>query len=480
MALKGCAGDKMLDSLATHNSASVRLAAVVALRKLRSSSVRAFLHDVDPLVVREAASAIYDDLRMDDVMPDLAALITVPSNSDPILRRVLAANNRLGTPEAAEALARFAGSRTAPESSRLEALNLLKNWANPAKRDTVSGMWRPLEPRDRDSVTLALTKALPSILGGSQRVRTEGAKLAASYGIKEIRPALESILNDAQQAGSDRADALGALVDLKGTDALATIQAALADEHPVVRTRARNLLAVKSPKESLTELQKAISSEHLVEHQGALATLARLTQVGTNDIIAAAMDDLLDGKIPADTRLDLVLAAKNRASGNIRSQVSSYNKQASADDPLARYRDTLAGGDAQRGRDLFFHKAELSCVRCHRHNGVGGEVGPDLTKIGKDQKPVYLMEAIAAPNKAIAKGFETVNIVDDNGKIHAGILKSEDDKVVKLMTAEGKLISIAKDSIDERGSGKSAMPEDIIKHLNERDIRDLVEFLKGL
>ena len=90
------------------------------------------------------------------------------------------------------------------------------------------------------------------------------------------------------------------------------------------------------------------------------------------------------------------------------------------------------------------------------------------------------MEAIAAPNKAIAKGFETVNIVDDNGKIHAGILKSEDDKVVKLMTAEGKLISIAKDSIDERGSGKSAMPEDIIKHLNERDIRDLVEFLKGL
>ncbi len=479
MALKGCADDKMLASLATHNSASVRVAAVVALRKLRSSAVRAFLHDVAPLVVREAASAIYDDLRMDEAMPDLAALITVPTSSDSILRRVLAANNRLGTPAAAEALARFAGSKTAPESSRLEALNLLKNWANPTKRDTVSGMWRPLKPRDREAITVALTKALPGILGGSQRVRTEGAKLAASYGIKEIRPALESILNDPQQSGSDRADALSALVDLKGGEPVAIIKAGLSDEHPIVRTRARALLAAKSPKEALAELQKAISSDELVERQGALATLAKLTQVGTNAIIAAAMDDLLDDKFPADTRLDLVLAAKNRASRDIRSQLSSYDKQASADDPLARYRDTLTGGNAERGRDLFFHKAELSCVRCHRHNSVGGDVGPDLTKIGKDQKAAYLMEAIAAPNKAIAKGFETVNIVDDNGKIHAGILKSEDDKVVKLMTAEGKLITIAKESIDERGGGKSAMPEDIIKHLNERDIRDLVEFLKG-
>jgi len=165
-------------------------------------------------------------------------------------------------------------------------------------------------------------------------------------------------------------------------------------------------------------------------------------------------------------------------SGDIRSQIASYDKQAPAGGLPAQYRDSLAGGNAERGRELFFYRTELSCVRCHQHNGVGGNVGPDLSKIAKDKMASYLLEAITNSSKAIAKGFETVTIADDNGKIYAGILKSEDDQVVKLMTAEGKLISIAKDSIDERGSGKSAMPEDLIKRLNERELRDLVEFLK--
>ena len=48
------------------------------------------------------------------------------------------------------------------------------------------------------------------------------------------------------------------------------------------------------------------------------------------------------------------------------------------------------------------------------------------------------------------------------------------------MTAEGVLVSIKKDEIDERRAAKSAMPDDLLQKLTKQELRDLVEFLAGL
>ncbi len=56
-------------------------------------------------------------------------------------------------------------------------------------------------------------------------------------------------------------------------------------------------------------------------------------------------------------------------------------------------------------------------MRCHKVNGIGGEVGPDLTGIGKKQQRDYLLESIVDPNKQIAKGYETVVITLTNGQV---------------------------------------------------------------
>ena len=90
------------------------------------------------------------------------------------------------------------------------------------------------------------------------------------------------------------------------------------------------------------------------------------------------------------------------------------------------------------------------------------------------------MESVVDPNKVIAKGFETVVLALDDGRQVAGILKSEDPKELKLMTPEGKLVIVEKSRIDQRTSGKSAMPQDISKPLTKSDLRDVVEFLSGL
>ncbi len=138
------------------------------------------------------------------------------------------------------------------------------------------------------------------------------------------------------------------------------------------------------------------------------------------------------------------------------------------------------GGDAENGRRIFFYKQETSCLRCHKVNGVGGEVGPEMKGLGARQNRDYILESIVDPNKQIAKGYDSVLLVLNNGQTRTGVLKGEDAKEIRLMTAEGKLITVAKSDVDERHPGKSAMPQDEIKHLSKSELRDVVEFLAGL
>ena len=67
-----------------------------------------------------------------------------------------------------------------------------------------------------------------------------------------------------------------------------------------------------------------------------------------------------------------------------------------------------------------------------------------------------------------------------DGKVHTGVFRGEDDKEVRLITAEGKPIAVAKDTIEERKRGPSAMPNDLVKKLSKTELRDLIEFLASL
>jgi quinoprotein glucose dehydrogenase len=156
------------------------------------------------------------------------------------------------------------------------------------------------------------------------------------------------------------------------------------------------------------------------------------------------------------------------------------SRQQEAGTVLANWSECLEGGNAEHGRTVFFGRSAASCRRCHKVGGSGGEVGPDLSRIGKDKDRNYLLEAIVDPNAKVAKGFETVILVTMDGLIHSGVLKSEDDSVVQLMTPTGALVSVAKDEIDERANGQSGMPQDLVKNLTRSEIRDLVEYLSTL
>lgn len=122
----------------------------------------------------------------------------------------------------------------------------------------------------------------------------------------------------------------------------------------------------------------------------------------------------------------------------------------------------------------------MSCVRCHKAGAAGGEVGPDLARIGAEKSREYLLESIVVPNKAIARTFESLQIVTDDGLRHVGVVRREDAQTLELLTPEGKTVTIPVDSIEDRRPAKSAMPEDLVRQLSKQELRDLVEFLAGL
>lgn len=466
-----------ITQLQNHNSRSVRLGAVVALRRLAAPSIAAFLQDSDPSVVLEAARAIHD-LPISEAMEALAEATNKINSHPETGRRILNANFRLGTQQRANLLAQVAADAQATELLRALAVDFLANWEAPSNRDNVLGFWRPLESRNVSIARNAMIAHLGGILAGSDQVRAAGIKAAAKLGIKEAGPILYNVLHDSEGDGATRANALAALGAIQDPEFAATVQKHLQDEQTEVRIQARHELVAINPAEAVERLAAATSSENTLERQAAFRDLALADSDEASEILLTAVEQLQNGDIPSDTRLDVRVAAKTSAAETVKQAIAQYESELDPNDITAGFLDSLEGGNASRGKKIFFERTQVSCVRCHKFDGRGGDVGPVLDKLGLEKDRKYLLEAIVNPNAAIAKNFESLTIVDFDGIITTGIVKTNNDKLVELLTAEGKSVKIAKEDIDFQKQSKSPMPEDLVKHLSLDDVRDLVEFLK--
>ena len=479
MAMRGCFDLDALRVVAKDESPVVRLAALLTLRRLDSPDVARFLNDTDPRLVTEAARAI-NDLPIPEALPKLAALSERRGLSESVLYRVLNAHFRLGKAANAQALARVAARADVPQAVRVEAVKMLGEWANPAGRDHVVGLWRPLKARPAAVAAAALKTALGGILSGPDRVRSEGARVAATLGIKEVGPALLALVSDRTQPASVRVETLRALQTLKDARLRQAMELALNDSDARVRAQGRRIFAVLEPALTVKALAPVLESGATVERQAALDILGELKVPGADALLVRWLDRLLRDAVPPEIRLDLIEAAGRRSAKAIKERLARYEAKRPKGDKIALFREGLSGGDAENGRRIFLYKSEVSCLRCHKIKGEGGDVGPDLAGIGTRQKRDYLLEAIVDPNRQIAKGYETVVLTLANGQIKTGILKSEDAKMVRLITPEGALLTIPRDEIDQRARGPSAMPDDLTRHLSRRELRDLIEFLASL
>ena len=462
---------------------AARMGVSLALRLRKSKELGKLLNDPEPLIVLEAARGIHDE-EIVEALPQLAALADQPlptgddGLTDALVRRVMNANFRLGQKEHAERVIKFATDASLSEVLRVEALEELKTWDEPSPLDRVLGAWRPIaEKRDADFIGDLLRPQLGGIISGSESVQKLGAELAAKYGIQEVEPVLVAVAEDVANATSSRVAAIRALDQLDSARIAKLAQQSLKDGSADVRVAAREIVVRRKPDAAVQTLAEAILNGTTVEQQAAIAQLGELKRAEAEVVLADWLNIMIEGNAPVTIHLALLEAAKTRGSTSLLALAETFEQSLDPADPLSKYLVSLEGGNAERGYNIFFGRTSATCRRCHSVQNSGGAVGPDLSAIGKEKDRKYLLEAIVAPNAKIAKGFEPVIAVMDSGKVYAGTKRSDDGTTLKLVLADGTVISLVKDEIDELAKGQSAMPADLIKHLSLADLRDLVEYL---
>lgn len=474
---------------------AVRMGVLLALRKHGSDKVAEFMSDEEPRIVAEAARAIYDD-RVMNALPALARLAEKSGQPDAVAFRALAANLWLGHPVP---IAAFAARTTEPDYTRAFALKLLADWAKPGRRDPVTGITMELPRRDDKPAAEALKAVGPGIFVGSDVVRREATQAVTRLGIKEFGPTMAAIVKDVKQPVSLRVDALSAVDALRDPATNELVALSLASDEPRLRTAARTVKARTDPAAVLKVLPKLLKNEKaaIVEKQGAFAILATMRSSELADeLLDEWLDAALAAKVPDEIILDVLDAAETRANtpklklfAPLKVKVDKYRavkeRQATAPemgDKLAPYLESYSGGDAERGRAIFLNNTAVYCQRCHQLDGQGGDVGPQLNGIAGDREKDrrYLLESIVLPSAKIAKGYETVILLLNDERTVTGIIKSEDKKVIRLVTPEIKEIVIPVEDVDSRRSGPSAMPDDLHKKMTRRELRDVVEFLASL
>ena len=479
MFLVACGQPSRIERLAVHPSSDVRQAAAVALRRLRSGSVADFMRDKNADVVGEAVRAIHD-APIPIALEKLAKLPTESVEDPAVIHRVLNANFRIGTEESVAVIAEYAARIAAPDEFRIEALDMLAAWAKPSVLDRVTNQYRPLQTRSTKSAADALQPRINGLLKSSEAVREKAIQVAAKLGLKSIVPQLAKRVADTAQSPTARASALTALADLEPVLALK-----MAHDIPLSPTTSLvpAALEIISRGDRVASIKTFIEATKLRDTDSRQLGWDILRGIDSPAAVEAIEEGALayiEGTLPGDVRLNVREAAAGKVRAEIADRLTAYDSTIMDSDPLGPWLDLTQGGNAERGKKLFFEKTELSCVRCHKVDRAGGEVGPNLTVIGKEKDARYLLEAICLPNATIAKGYETAVIATEDGDVINGIVRNETDEFVELLLADGSLKRIKQVDVVARKKGNSSMPAEMYKLMTPRQLRDLIAYLSSL
>lgn len=459
-----------VQSAARDQSERVRLAVLLAERQHGAGSLTNFLSDPAPQLVLEAARAIHD-LPVAAGLPALAGFLTAqpplltgvatdwPATINFtqtewqtwILRRAVNAAFRLGGEAHARAIAELSLRPSTPEAVRVEALETLGLWPNPPRRDRVVGLHRPLPSRDREVA----------------------------------RRALQLIWSRATGAGSPVPVLLAALragVALELPDLALTMAALNTHTDPAVQEELRRLRELTG-RVTVEDLIARLDSGSVASRQSAFARLASAKDAKAVITLAEWAERLAAGKVADELRADVWEAAQKAAdlaggAGRVPTlarALTQWTNSWAKDDVLAPLRVALAGGDAANGRKLFAERADWGCQRCHKLGGEGGDVGPDLTGLGRTKGREYVLRAIVNPNAEIAPGYESVLLELNDDSTVVGVLREEKpDELIVMVPETGRTV-VRKADLKSRASVLSAMPEGLGDLMTRRELRDLVE-----
>src|SRR5262249_1110195 len=140
---------------------------------------------------------------------------------------------------------------------------------------------------------------------------------------------------------------------------------------------------------------------------------------------------------------------------------------------------SVAKGDVRRGQAVF-QGAKAACASCHAIGYLGGKIGPDLTRVGKVRSERDLLEAIVYPSASFVQSYEPGLVTTKGGRSYNGLIRKDTPEEVVLATSATGEVRLRRRNIERIEPSKvSIMPAGMDKVLTERELVDLVAFLKA-
>ncbi|MFM8287869.1 MAG: c-type cytochrome [Planctomycetaceae bacterium] len=122
------------------------------------------------------------------------------------------------------------------------------------------------------------------------------------------------------------------------------------------------------------------------------------------------------------------------------------------------------------------------CVRCHRREGRGGVVGPELSGVANRFGPRDLLAMIVEPSASIDEKYQQTQVETRGGKVLVGRVVGGDDKQVLLASdpfRPRQTTRIAREEIvGQEKSATSPMPSGLLDTLRPEEILDLLAYLR--
>ncbi len=430
----------------------------------------------------------------------LSLLAFATSGKQANLERVAHTFTAMRTPAAAEALPELIRDPHLPAASRIALILSYRNYQfdPPVSLDVLAAylLSHPKSPVDVKTAGL-------EVLAGA--VNLGGAK-----GTAFILSLLDAEEDDVRVAAI-RAIELGKL-----TQASAKLRKAAIDDKRSVSERQAVLKAVRAigDKDSILTVSQVLetAAEPAILKAEALRTLAMLDTIAARKYAEAFLDQpdptliseavmalgtseagaklvgerYLAKKLPKDLfpRISEMLrkypanAALAKLHGDVMKGGLTLSNQAGQMDAIRKQVQTQ--GDAKRGRVIYLNTSVLACASCHSLEGIGGKVGPDLTRLWDTMTLEKLIESMIDPSKEIKEGYTSYKATTLAGQSYSGLRIADTAKELIIREATGRDIRIDKKDLDEVTASKiSLMPDNAISQLSYDQFIDLLAFLKS-
>ena len=399
----------------------------------------------------------------------------------PLLGRIMP---QLSTPELQQAADDVIRRTEGPEAVVITAELALRTGDPVRKRQVLATLTRKLEGAGRDSRSHAkVTEAIEGALK-EPTTRIEGIQLAAASREARYADVLAGFAADTKAPNDVREAAIEALGSLQPSESRTLMDRLIGEvkgkpnSNPAAEAAVRTLSRREEAGRILTELFSDPEYPLGLRRQ-ALRTFAQRGD-GARGVIKVARA----GKLPSDLKTEATTLVSTHPDRNIRDEAEGILPlpKSSTGRPLPPFFELVRReGKADHGREVFFRAGATSCGGCHRVQGQGQWVGPDLSTIGTKYGRDELLRSILNPSAAIGYNYRTHTVALGDGRVLTGLAVEDGPDGLVLKTAERERIRVRPADIEDRKvSEVSLMPEGLAETMSDDDLVDLLAFLASL